>query len=101
MGRRDDWRPIAFLPLELESRLCDRALDRPMDRDLAVRPGQRTVLGGIGGELVHKEREGLCYPGIQHHIGTNSLDAVGEAFELQSDDLGHGGAFEALGYKRR
>src|SRR5680860_587129 len=100
-GWRGDWRSVKFLPLELEPRLGARALDRPIDRDLAPWPGQCTVLGGIGSELVHDEGEGLRYPGVQHYIGTNSLDTAGEAFDLQSDDLGHGRTFEALGYEHR
>src|SRR5471032_3164454 len=92
-GRRDDRRSFKFLPLELEPRLGAGALDRPIDRDVAPWPGQCTVLGGIGSELVYDEGEGLRYPGVQHHIGTNSLDPVGETFELHSDDLGHGCAF--------
>ena len=71
-GWRGDWRSVKFLPLELEPRLGARALDRPIDRDLAPWPGQCTVLGGIGSELVHDEGEGLRYPGVQPHIGTNS-----------------------------
>ena len=59
------------------------------------------MLDGIGGEFVHQEREGLCYPRAQHEMGTNSLDPVGKGFTLKIDDLGEGCAFETPGYKHR
>ena len=62
-----------------------------MNCDPAVRPGQRTVLGGIGSELVHNESEGLRDPRVQHHMAPNGLDPVGEGFEFKTDDLVQGG----------
>src|SRR5665213_3355628 len=100
-GRRDDRRSIAFLPLELKPRFSTGTLDRPMNRDLAVRQGQRTVLSGIGSEFMHNEREGLRYPGVQQHIGAIRLDLFGESLELETDDLGDGRAFESSRQERR